>query len=451
MTQSAGAPDKNSRKEEYKDVFTRTSFFEYCHEEFIKSLPSTEIKELPSFYMYSVGFVVHATTFGFFLYFFITSFSAAISEKFLALSGSSGHCNDVLSSPSATLLADYNGYWEGEALFSYSESLYNFQMNNWATNLSNYQYVMGVMLGENSLQVVGELAVNYNLASNLLTWMSYSGIVISENSEKQKFTMNGDPTVIFDRKHQRGSIGNYFGDCNAESSTTFNSGTSMMSITYNYAEFTNNPNCSGTVNLADMGYNPAFDGEYFSLSYDVRSLASAVAVNQQVQYPDNFWFIAGTEMNYTYEQDGTSYLYVMGQGFDDRYPGMEPVLCGGDPYNYTAAPPFCGFLINNKVFALPLFDSYGADDTVPSYCDCSDGTGQTPNCNIFNFLSGLLFFPPSAAANYNQENAIFQLLHSSLPYNVSKFAYNAMFAGANVGNTSLAPYFNSAEYRAQAY
>jgi hypothetical protein len=268
-------------------------------------------------------------------------------------------------------------------------------MNNWATDFANYQYVMGTMLGVESLQVVGQQATQFNLAMNLLGWMSYSGIYVSTNDEKQSFTMSGDPTVIFDRKYQRGSIGNFFGECTATSTSQFDSGTSIMSITYNYNDFVSNPTCASTISLSDIGYDPAYDGEYVSLSYDVRSLASAVAVNQQVQYPDNFWFIPGTELNYTFMEGGTNYSYVMGQGFDSRYPGMEPVLCGGDPTNYSAAPPFCGFLINNKVFALPLFDSYGSEDAFPSYCDCSDGTGQSANCNVFNFLSGLLFFPAS--------------------------------------------------------
>lgn len=119
---------------------------------------------------------------------------------------------------------------------------------------------------------------------------------------------------------------------------------------------------------------------------------------------------------------------------------------------YTAV--HCGVMLGKNYYAIPLLNSYGADDYYPKYCDCADGMGLAPKCQTFDFLSGLLFFPFYQDQTSEANLAIIELVTSVVPtyqYNFSSLAYNAMFAGANVGNTSLAPYFNSAEYRAQAY
>jgi hypothetical protein len=88
--------------------------------------------------------------------------------------------------------------------------------------------------------------------------------------------------------------------------------------------------------------------------------------------------------------------YSIGEYFDVRYPLMEPIFCMKNTTVMPSHTPrsllkFCVIVVGNT-FGLPVFNHYGSNPYIPSYCSCST-TGRTDEvCQEFNLMTGLVFF-----------------------------------------------------------
>jgi hypothetical protein len=237
------------------------------------------------------------------------------------ISATSGSiCEPVLSPVSATYLADSNGYWETSTYFDTSRALYQFTFHNYYVNNSGWVEIMNELEGQ--LQGVGNLMSTLMLPSNILYWTAWSGHFVSTTEvaepTTQYFNMFADVAVIFNRQYVHGIISNVDSDCNASTSSTFNPSTYIISTTYTYEEFVSNPRCSAVVDPALVGYNSFYDGDQFSLSMDVRSLVTALAVNENIISVTLLRPVMNSLTTYLYRNT----LYVIGDFYSPRYPGM---------------------------------------------------------------------------------------------------------------------------------
>ena len=296
----------------FRPYFSYTAVKDYIISLYIKSIPSSEIKELPKRLMYYVGTAVQLTTFVIFAYFFYTGYIRGVNAKYLSLESNNGICNEVSKAANGEFMADMNGNWQGSSNFSYATALYQMIITNFYTSYVEYENIVGVQLLD-AINVMAGKGVLQNLAYNLLAWMSWN-VYYSDGVAVQAFHMTGDPNIVFNRQYQRGSVGNYFHDCNATSISNFDSATSKMSLTFNYAEFVANPNCKGIMDPTALGYNPTYDGETFSLTYDVRSLSTAAAINAGITSLYNIIEIPYLSSYSVYNNE----TYLLSKYYDER-------------------------------------------------------------------------------------------------------------------------------------
>jgi hypothetical protein len=97
-------------------------------------------------------------------------------------------------------------------------------------------------------------------------------LTLVDDINAQRFNMAGSPLIIFNRQHTFGTVSNVYGDCNASAVSSFDPSSGLMSVQYNYLEFTSNPTCSSTVNPDTVGYTPWANPQLFTISFDIRTL-----------------------------------------------------------------------------------------------------------------------------------------------------------------------------------
>ena len=176
------------------------------------------------------------------------------------------------------------------------------------------------------------------------------------------------------------------------------------------------PVCIGAFDPGLLGWDKNFDGYNFSLGMDVQSFTIAMAVNLgyisldtlEIAQTFNWQFTTPTSANSTYEAN----LY-----YDLRYPSMKLILC---VRNITAIPEgvitfLCVLQLNEIFLGLPIFTSssmYSQEKGGFVPCNCSQietDSNLRQNCDMFDFLSGYLFYniyDPSASAQDNLGNQL---------------------------------------------
>jgi hypothetical protein len=135
--------------------------------------------------------------------------------------------------------------------------------------------------------------------------------------------------------------------------------------------------------------------------------------------------------------------------YDPKYAGMKPVKCVFLP----GMEPICVMDIGNTV-AFPVFNHLGADTQSPELCDCSvltavELTDQHHSCNLFRFLSGLLFLnDPNDDGNF-----LFSLSQKLGSISeINRQAHRAMFIASTFGqNSNITSELNSNVSLEEAY
>lgn len=92
---------------------------------FMDSLPSEEIVELPTSYMYGVGLFMNLVGWSLFLMFLYNGVMSSITQKYLSLDINAGVCDYVKKSISGEFKTDYLGIWEGSLGFLIREPSIN--------------------------------------------------------------------------------------------------------------------------------------------------------------------------------------------------------------------------------------------------------------------------------------------------------------------------------------
>jgi hypothetical protein len=206
-----------------------------------------------------------------------------------------------------------------------------------------------------------------------------------------------------------------------------------------YSEITNSPLCSFAITPQLFGYIKEVDADDFRLSLDVRALVTSLAVNVGILQLDDIEVISNSRMSFPYVRDNQTVQVNVSSYYDPRYPDMDYITCLMDN---VGIPNAC-IAKFGSVIALPIFHHRGTSDIWPDFCVCEDLNMEeleSPRhpCNVFSFISGLLF--------YNTDDPV-PLLELALKYSlfdIFVLSFNPMFASSAFGTFSpYSSYLNS--------
>jgi len=278
-----------------------------------------EVKEMPGHGMYFVGILANIGAAVIFSLLVWETYESTLNTVFLSPNSTSGICYPALRPLSMTVLADTFGSWQSAALFDSSRAVYSFTFQEYTVNNAGWKNTTGNLQG--SMAIIGALMTNLTLPINILYWTSWTGFFDAHGSNgntTQEFNLYGDVAIIFNRQYVHGLISNVDSDCNATSTSNFDPATYILSTEYSYKEFVSNPSCSKIINPVQVGYDGLYDGDSFVLEMDMRSLVTAMAVNQNVITLRELRGVPGSFGPYIYR----GVAYVLGNYYSTRYPGM---------------------------------------------------------------------------------------------------------------------------------
>lgn len=350
---------------------------------------------------------------GVFLALFLPGYYQIIDQRYLAPIDdyNSDLCDEIAVSNTGKYMFTREGYWENNKAFEYSKALYTLVgVDILYTKAAYEKAINGV------INVINDVASEYrkaDLGKNLLLLMTGS---VSGNVASQRFYFNADPSMIFQREHMSTGFSTIYGDCPA-TFTHFNSENANLEIQFANFQRTGDldydSNCTIAVDPTNFGYDPRTNSNHFTVKIDLRTLVTAVSLNENIMD-----FNVLTEIPDSIKQvaiNGT--LYEFRNYYDARYAGMRPVSC-------MTAPIAVGcFIFIGKTMTLPVFNHIGASFDFPAPCDCESLTAEDLSdrfhpCNLFVWMTSLVFF--------NTEDPIDVLyLASKFRFSEPKISFNS--------------------------
>jgi hypothetical protein len=128
---------------------------------------------------------------------------------------------------------------------------------------------------------------------------------------------------------------------------SFDNSNGMLSVSWNYEEYIAEPLCMKAMDPVHMGYNTLAKPKMFTLSFDIRSIVTGIAVNLGIMAVDQLVEI--TKYRLAYVNNGRN--IVARYFYDPRYAGMQPLRC----ITSNGGPAFCTFRVNDVSFIFWLF------------------------------------------------------------------------------------------------
>ena len=354
------------------------------------------------------GIMKRAALFGVFIALFVSNFiTMSVTQKFVALSESAGNCEEIPKPLTVSaILADRNGYWSGQDGYQPNEACYQFTLFNFEQTTAQYKTWLKTI--DNAIASLGAKAKTQDLATNLLYWSSWSfssPISTETGLMDQTVILTGNPRYMMNNEGIQGTIANVNSDCDFSASTqSYDVATGTLTSTFDMSDsgVGNFPKCQGIINATELGWNPSVTGDSFSVTVDVVSLYTALAVSEQVNGPNTLdRYVTFTEVSKAvWKEDGVEYSIV--DKYDPGYPGMAPITCVG-PSNKGSEEWNCLLRVGNS-YGIPYLAHRGANKTFPETCDCTTSKGLLSTCDDFNMLLGLIVFDhkskPSLIAGY---------------------------------------------------
>ena len=129
-----------------------------------------------------------------------------------------------------------------------------------------------------------------------------------------------------------------------------------------------NPSCNASIDPSFLGYDPVLDGELFKMAIDMRSVTLALAVNLGITKLSVLETVEG-DLHHEFNTNTSNTSVVGDQFIDPLVKGMDPIYCIGGANDTTDSFDDVCFIYIGNVVMLPLFNSFGYDDSKPSYCN----------------------------------------------------------------------------------
>jgi hypothetical protein len=346
-----------------------------------------------------------------FVYFAERSYSTSIGQKFISLDPSSGSCDKVPISVSATYYGDTLGNWEGTPGFIYYESILLFSFSSFeVASVGEYRQMMDVY--NSSLHYYGELSSRQNLGLNVVLWMSFVRYYSTANPLTTNFSstgrgnlqymeLTGDPEVIFKSRFTGLAMSSVSGFCDLPAAVAFDQANAVFQASLSSDTYSSDPLCKSVVSpfvFSDANtQNPSFN-----IELDTRSLATAIAAN--LNYLNSEDLLIASASTFRIDVPVTPKLnvtYEIGEYFDTRFPYMKPIFCLKNVSFIPADLPhildLCLINTGTGLF-LPVINHLGRSKSQPDYCDCQTGKGTDEQCNQLYLMAGLLVFPTNISS-----------------------------------------------------
>jgi hypothetical protein len=412
-------------------------------EMFVKAIPSDTIRDMPPKYLYFNGVLLILILIGIFLALFCSAYFKGLEQEFLSpLSGTTADnfCETISTSNTGNFLATQSGNWQGGENFQYSEAAYLASLTSFTVSESSYANVMDSLYVD--LSNIGNISAENDLGVNLILWTSFTALPDPSNSA-QRFSLVGDPLVIFNRQYVIGAISSVAGICNLTSVGGYDEGRGYVSVGFNAESYMGNPTCMAATNPYMLAYIPGVNNGLFNIYFDVRTLMTGIAMNFNIISFSQIVEITGQQATFNYKGQ----IYNTSNYYDPSFPGMQPLTC------ITGFPtPVCALRLGS-IFALPMFMHKGNSTILPERCNCSYMSAQEKNeayseCNLFSLLAGFIFYDTFSP------DLIFELYlkYNSSAYNINYLAFDAAYAASYWGRHSpYAANFTTSAAREQMY
>jgi hypothetical protein len=276
-------------------------------------------------------------------------------------------CSSVTISNTGSYLATFNGTWQGNDGFLYAAATFSLVIADVSWTTEAYQEQMSFFYSQ--LQTAGKRAAESNLGVSLLLWMTFA---ISEDGGSDSFALTGcthrytvslfndiystnfdcvhllgSPEVIFGRDYASGSFSNQFGDCALFGAASFSSVSSNLQVIYDYEQYLANDECMNITTPYDFGYNTLGKASEFEVKMDVRTLVTALAINEKLVNTSILEVIPDTTITVLYK----GMYYDVINSFNPKFSGMAPLTC------FTNISQ-CIFNIGTS-YGIPIFNHYG--------------------------------------------------------------------------------------------
>eukprot|EP01038_Epipyxis_sp_PR26KG_P009741 gene9741-13107_t len=420
------------RKDESDSQSPLNFIVEKIDDWFRGQIPMESLKSLPRHYLYTIGLLLQLCMFTIFAIFLLVGYFTNISIPFISLSSNSGNCKPVAKAFSGTYIASTDGYWSGNQNFRTNKGVYYITFNNMEVDQKGFVDFMDI-IQHHIIPPIANQSVNSQLPINILYWMNYAESIVVGNFE-QTFEFTGEPTVVFNTLYTQAGVANIGAICDIYPTVQFNPALGNVLLTYSYTEFSEDHQCNSVLAPPLFGYTPNYDKDMFYISFDFVSFSVAIANNLNITSFDRLSVVSDA----TIEQTFLGSIYTMQLMYDERFPGMTPIVCITNATGDTIYPILlhkCFISISGVTIriAYPVINNYRRD------CDCNplnDGTygGPSPECDSFDILTSIIvydniyinFYEYYSENHLSQNTAIFNLVigYSDL-YQLNNDAKNA--------------------------
>jgi hypothetical protein len=312
-------------------------------------------------------------------------------------------------------LLDSNLQWNLDLDYLTSRAVFILSLNTFYNSASDIT-ILGI---ENAVVEASESFQNmssYNLAYSILksvTYFRYLGVFSNHFIQT-----TGDATSLYTLSdYSLVQASSASGVCNIEGYLNFDqTSAEIKNVWTNRTDITNSKEieCSTFLNpfaKVDRYKNNNDNNDYNNTIRD-EPVHNRILYNQLTYLLDVHTFTIAMSINLDYNSvDDLSYVfdpeeiqfyfhgeqYTIKEHSDDRY-DMKNIFClmtNSSSSSHNKVKKFVTKLCFINIFqalALPIFNHIGNSFIQPEYCDCTSQVGYSKRCNMFNLMTGILFY-----------------------------------------------------------
>jgi hypothetical protein len=368
-----------------------TFIFHVIHEGFVGNVPVEVLEKFPgnwACYTFALTYIVF---FSCYVGFFAWAYMQGVSQSFISLDATAGNCYPESKPLSGTFLASSSGAWQGTTEFQFSDAIYQFAFSELTVNYPTFENLVST---DFSVNEIGTLASQSDVASNLLVWMQYRKMVV-RNNKVQVMKLYSSPSDVFDRKTVRaGTYSSTPGGpalCVAKYAS-FDATNAIVT-----ASFTNSTACANT--LGTVTPLVESDGDLYRMKMLLTSFTTAAAVNANLLSMNLLDTLSVLD---EIEVGGES--LVVKSMLDPAFPRSDTLVCsdlhGAFPLK-DDHEQLC-FIDEDGSMLLPVLAH------IDEHCaSCSDNSSlATVPCDYFGMVPFYIYFP-SLLGNYSAQTEAF--------------------------------------------
>jgi hypothetical protein len=325
-------------------------------------------------FMFFVAFTFRFIFIFVLLYVGITDYYSQLQNEYLSPTSSSGDCENISVSIRNEYLSDYNGHWETQREFQFTEALYLLEFKG--LEVTYEQYVANMQVFQSRLRALSNTAAQRDIGYTLVALASFH---MEDEGRAMEFKFNTYTPLLFDYVTGDFSIGNRNGFCVPFDKypiyADYDKNNAAITFEVHVNDSTGTP-CEQLIVHQYVNNNFAIQSDgVLPIKFDIRSIATAVAVN-------NGMLKVNRDLKAVYSDAYGVTAYI-----DPNYSDMAPLPCY--PGATEADPDVCLILSPDYFFMYPSIMQMGnfAD---AAHCDCPIASSSRDVCETVSVIVGLL-------------------------------------------------------------